>query len=129
MRRGDPAVSLEPGGPASPAPSPPLPRDSAGLSRGDVSRQDPAGTPEAKPVSEEPRPPPFVPFSGGGQRLGGPCGSAQCLTSPSARLPTPSSSPGGPSKPKKSRPPPEPEPVSGALGAGPFPAPRVFHPP
>ncbi|XP_037013685.2 tether containing UBX domain for GLUT4 isoform X2 [Artibeus jamaicensis] len=97
--------------------SPLFPWDSQGLSRGDVSQQDgvaaagaghvdslgpkPADTP-AKPASKEPSPAPFVPFSGWGQRLGGPCGSA--------RLPKSFSSPGGPSKPKKSRPPLEPEP-------------------
>lgn len=147
MRRCDPAITQEPGvsrskSPASPTPSlsaeqaagsPLLPLDSAGLSRGDVSRQEEAGTsgagradgPGPKPadaqaqqISEEPKPTPFVPFSGGGQRLGGPCGSARCLMSPSAKLPKSFSSPGGPSKPKKSRPPPEPEPVSGELGAG-----------
>ncbi|XP_070249771.1 tether containing UBX domain for GLUT4 isoform X4 [Myotis yumanensis] len=139
MRRCDPATTQEPGvsrskSPASPTPSlsaeqaagsPLLPLDSAGLSRGDVSRQEEAGTsgagradgPGPKPadaqaqqISEEPKPTPFVPFSGGGQRLGGPGGSARCLMSPSAKLPKSFSSPGGPSKPKKSRPPPEPEP-------------------
>uniref|UniRef100_G1NTY2 ASPSCR1 tether for SLC2A4, UBX domain containing n=1 Tax=Myotis lucifugus TaxID=59463 RepID=G1NTY2_MYOLU len=138
MRRCDPATRREPGGlpeqkPSKPDPlpvgeqqaSPLLPVDFAGLSRGDVSRQEEAGTsgagradgPGPKPadaqaqqISEEPKPTPFVPFSGGGQRLGGPGGSARCLMSPSAKLPKSFSSPGGPSKPKKSRPPPEPEP-------------------
>ncbi|KAF6092340.1 ASPSCR1 tether for SLC2A4, UBX domain containing [Phyllostomus discolor] len=137
MRPHDSAARPEPGvswsrSPASPAAalpaqqvagSPLLPWDSEGLSQGDVSRQDgaaasgagpmdspgpkPADTP-AKPTSKEPPPTPFVPFSGWGQRLGGPCGSARCPPSP--RLPKSFSSPGGPSKPKKSRPPPEPEP-------------------
>lgn len=150
MRLCNPAITQEPEvsrskSPASPTPSlsaeqaagsPLLPLDSAGLSRGDVSRQDEAGPsvashadgPGPKPadaqamqISEEPKPTtPFVPFSGGGQRLGGPSGSARCLLSPSAKLPKSFSSPGGPSKPKKSRPPPEPEPVSDELGAGSF---------
>ncbi|XP_016070950.1 PREDICTED: tether containing UBX domain for GLUT4, partial [Miniopterus natalensis] len=133
MRRCDPVIKQEPGvswskSPASPTPSlsaeqaagsPLLPLDSAGLSRGDVSHRDEAGTSgagpkpldaQAKYISEEPTPAPFVPFSGGGQRLGGPCGSARCLMSPSTKVPKSFSSPGGPSKPKKSRPPPEPEP-------------------
>ncbi|XP_045428213.1 tether containing UBX domain for GLUT4 isoform X3 [Pipistrellus kuhlii] len=131
MRSCDSAATQQPGGsrsgsPASPTPSPAaeqasgplLPAASAGLGRGDVSRRDTAGPlaagsaeePPAKHIPEEPRPPPFVPFSGGGQRLGGPCGSSRCLTAPAAKLPKSFSSPGGPSKPKKSRPPPEPEP-------------------
>ncbi|KAM7068140.1 tether containing UBX domain for GLUT4 isoform 1-T1 [Molossus nigricans] len=123
MRQCDSAVQQEPGAswsksPGSPTPSlsaeqaagsPLLPLDSAGLSRGDVSRQDEVGAQE-KQIPKEPTPAPFVPFSGGGQRLGGPCGSARCLMSPSAKLPKTFSSPGGPSKPKKSRPLPEPEP-------------------
>ncbi|KAM5309040.1 tether containing UBX domain for GLUT4 isoform 2-T3 [Glossophaga mutica] len=139
MRPHDSAIGLEPGvswsrSPASPAASPAapqvagsplLPWDSEGLSRGDVSWQDgaassgaghvdglgskPADT-RAELTSKEPPPAPFVPFSGWGQRLGGPCGSAGCPPTPSARLPKSFSSPGGPSKPKKSRPPPEPEP-------------------
>lgn len=137
MRPHDSAAGPEPGvsrsrSPSSPAAAlsaqqvaggPLLPWDSEGLSRGDVSRQDgaaasgagpadspgpkPADTP-AKPPSKEPPPAPFVPFSGWGQRLGGPCGSARCPPPP--RPPKSFSSPGGPSKPKKSRPPPEPEP-------------------
>ncbi|GAB5581429.1 tether containing UBX domain for GLUT4 isoform X6 [Prionailurus iriomotensis] len=78
--------------PGSPAPSlsadqatggPLLPLNSVGLSQGDVSHQDEVG---------------------GGQRLGGSSGSARSLTSPSAKPPKSFSSPGGPSKPKKSRP-------------------------
>ncbi|XP_036924451.1 tether containing UBX domain for GLUT4 isoform X3 [Sturnira hondurensis] len=139
MRPRDSALGLEPGvswsrSPASSAASlssqqgassPLLPWDSQGLSQGDVSRQDGAATAGAghvdslgpkpadtrgKPASKEPSPAPFVPFSGWGQRLGGPCGSARSPPSPSARLPKSFSSPGGPSKPKKSRPPLEPEP-------------------
>lgn len=150
MRQHNSAVGPEPGvswsrSPASPAASlsaqradgsPLLPWDSMGLSRGDVSQQDGAATSGAgcadnlgpkpvdawaKPTSKEPPPAPFVPFSGGGQRLGGPCGSARCPPPPpSARLPKSFSSPGGPSKPKKLRPPPEPEPVCGELGVGSF---------
>ncbi|EHH25315.1 hypothetical protein EGK_09114, partial [Macaca mulatta] len=48
-------------------------------------------------------PAPFVPFSGGGQRLGGPPGPTRPLTSSSVTLPKSLSSPGGPSKPKKSK--------------------------
>ncbi|KAK2504107.1 hypothetical protein MC885_011175 [Smutsia gigantea] len=106
------------------ASSPPLPLDSVGLQQGDVSRQDEVGTLEtscadglapepvnaqAKPISEEPAPASFVPFSGGGQRLGGPSGSARSLMSPSTKMPKSFSSPGGPSKPKKSRPGQEPQ--------------------
>ncbi|XP_025715521.1 tether containing UBX domain for GLUT4 isoform X3 [Callorhinus ursinus] len=97
--------------------SPLLPLDSAGLSQGDVSHQDEAGISgagcvdaQAKQISREPAPAPFVPFSGGGQRLGGPSGSARSLMLPSAKLPKSFSSPGGPSKPKKSRPGQEPRP-------------------
>lgn len=153
MRQCDSAVPQEPGvswskSLGSPDPSlpaeqaagcPPLPLSSSGLSQGDVSRQHGAGPlgaghvdglgPEpadaqAEPTSEEPGPAPFVPFSGGGQRLGGPSGSARCLVSPSAKLPKSFSSPGGPSEPKKSRPgqepqpEPEPEPVRVEPGPG-----------
>lgn len=108
--------------------SPLLPLDSAALSQGDVSHQDEAGISgagcvdaQAEQISKEPAPAPFVPFSGGGQRLGGSSGSARSLMSPSAKLPKSFSSPGGPSKPKKSRPGqeprPEPEPVRSGLGA------------
>ncbi|XP_058417893.1 tether containing UBX domain for GLUT4 isoform X3 [Diceros bicornis minor] len=111
--------------------SPLLPLSSVGLSWGDGSHQDEAGASgsghvdvlgpkpvdaQAKQISKEPAPSPFVPFSGGGQRLGGPSGSSRSLMSPSAKLPKSYSSPGGPSKPKKSRPgqdpqlEPEPEP-------------------
>uniref|UniRef100_A0A287AVA5 ASPSCR1 tether for SLC2A4, UBX domain containing n=1 Tax=Sus scrofa TaxID=9823 RepID=A0A287AVA5_PIG len=113
---------LTPAGQA--ASSPLLPLNPAGLSHGDVSRQDaaasagpgltdgPGPTPadaQAKPVAKEPAPAPFVPFSGGGQRLGGPCGAARPLVSPSAKPPKSFSSPAGPSKPKKSRPGQEPQ--------------------
>ncbi|XP_035949398.1 tether containing UBX domain for GLUT4 isoform X2 [Halichoerus grypus] len=97
--------------------SPLLPLDSAALSQGDVSHQDEAGISgascvdaQAEQISKEPAPAPFVPFSGGGQRLGGSSGSARSLMSPSAKLPKSFSSPGGPSKPKKSRPGQEPRP-------------------
>lgn len=149
MKQCDPASKQEPGAswsksPGSPTPSmsadqaassPLLPLNSAGLSQGDVSRQDEAVSPgashvdglgpkpadaQAKQISKEPPPAPFVPFSGGGQRLGGPSGSARPLMSSSAKLPKSFSSPAGPSKPKKSKPgqepQPEPEPVRGELG-------------
>ncbi|XP_031325242.2 tether containing UBX domain for GLUT4 isoform X1 [Camelus dromedarius] len=110
--------SLMPSTAAEPAASGPrLPLNSAGLSRGDVSRQDEtaslgAGLADAQTeqILKEPSPAPFVPFSGGGQRLGGPSGSARPLTSSSAKLPKSFSSPAGPSKPKKSRPGQEPQP-------------------
>ncbi|XP_054449238.1 tether containing UBX domain for GLUT4 isoform X2 [Pteronotus mesoamericanus] len=131
--RPEPGVSRtsSPASPASALPaqqaagSPLLPLDPAGLSRGDVSRRDEAGAsgagrmdgpgrkPVDAPVQPTPQGPPLapvVPFSGGGQRLGGACGSARRLTSPSAKLPKSFSGPGGPSQPKKSRPPLEPEP-------------------
>lgn len=112
--------------PRSPAPSlsaeqapgsPPLPLNTVGLSQGDVSPQDEegisgAGRADAQAKqAKEPAPAAarFVPFSGGGRRLGGPSGSARSLTSPSANLPKSFSSPGGPSKPKKSRPGQEPQ--------------------
>ncbi|XP_032726250.1 tether containing UBX domain for GLUT4 isoform X1 [Lontra canadensis] len=111
---GSPTISLS----ADQAAGSPLrPLDSAGLSRGDVSHQDEADISgagrvdaPAKQISKEPAPAPFVPFSGGGQRLGGPSGLARSLMSPSAKLPKSFSSPGGPSKPKKSRPGQEPRP-------------------
>ncbi|XP_034881636.1 tether containing UBX domain for GLUT4 isoform X1 [Mirounga leonina] len=111
---GSPTVSLSADQAAG---SPLLPLDSAGLSQGDVSHQDEAGISgagcvdaQAKQISKEPAPAPFVPFSGGGQRLGGSSGSARSLMSPSAKLPKSFSSPGGPSEPKKSRPGQEPRP-------------------
>ncbi|XP_043319671.1 tether containing UBX domain for GLUT4 isoform X1 [Cervus canadensis] len=139
MKRCDSASKQEPGAswsksPGSPTPSmsadqaassPLLPLNSPGLSQGDVSRQDEAVSPgascvdglgpkpadaQAKQISKEPPPAPFVPFSGGGQRLGGPSGSARPLMSSSAKLPKSFSSPAGPSKPKKSRPGQEPQP-------------------
>ncbi|XP_036693155.1 tether containing UBX domain for GLUT4 isoform X3 [Balaenoptera musculus] len=123
--------SKSPGSPtpsllADPAASSPLfPLNSAGLSQGDVSHQDEAARPgaggvdglgpkpvdaQAKQISKEPTPAPFVPFSGGGQRLGGPSGSVRPLMSSSAKLPKSFSSPAGPSQPKKSRPGQEPQP-------------------
>ncbi|XP_019517471.1 PREDICTED: tether containing UBX domain for GLUT4 isoform X2 [Hipposideros armiger] len=133
MRRCNSAIKQEPGGswsesPGSPTPSlsaeqaassPLLPLSPTGLSQGDVSRQDQAdasgashvdglgpepASAQAKQISKQPTPTCFVPFSGGGQRLGGPSSSARCLMSPSAKLPKSFSSPGGPSKPKKLRP-------------------------
>ncbi|XP_030894783.1 tether containing UBX domain for GLUT4 isoform X2 [Leptonychotes weddellii] len=111
---GSPTVSLSADQAAG---SPLLPLDSAGLSQGDVSHQDEAGISgagcvdaQAKQIYKEPAPAPFVPFSGGGQRLGGSSGSARSLMSPSAKLPKSFSSPGGPSEPKKSRPGQEPRP-------------------
>ncbi|NWV41696.1 ASPC1 protein, partial [Grantiella picta] len=49
-------------------------------------------------LSPETEPTPFVPFSGDGERLGG-----SPVTVPSSKVPTTFSSPGGPSKPKKSK--------------------------
>ncbi|XP_073092223.1 tether containing UBX domain for GLUT4 isoform X2 [Manis javanica] len=138
MRRCDSTGKQEPGVPRMKTPgdpmasvsadqatsSPLLLLDPAGLHQGDVSHQDEVGTSgtscadgqapklvntQTKPISKEPAPASFVPFSGGGQRLGGPSGSARSLMSPSAKLPKTFSSPGGPSKPKKSRPGQEPE--------------------
>lgn len=97
-----------------------LPLKSEELSSGDLSCQDEAGTVEtsltgepgdaqAQQSTKKPGPAAFVPFSGGGQRLGGPSQSAGSPVSPSARSPKSSSSPGGPSKPKKSRPGEEPQ--------------------
>ncbi|XP_008048088.2 tether containing UBX domain for GLUT4 [Carlito syrichta] len=128
------ARSKTPGSPATSASAeqatglPPLPLDSGELSRGDLGRQDDAGTSRTscvddlgqKPVDapaeqsvKAPMPTSFVPFSGGGQRLGGPSGPMSSLLSPSAKLPMSFSSPGGPSEPKKSKsgqePQPEPE--------------------
>uniref|UniRef100_A0A8C9KB26 Tether containing UBX domain for GLUT4 n=1 Tax=Panthera tigris altaica TaxID=74533 RepID=A0A8C9KB26_PANTA len=94
----------EPGTPGSPAPSlsahqatggPLLPLNSVGLSQGDVSHQDEVGTSgasrvdaPAKQISKEPAPAPFVPFSGGGQRLGGPSGpQGETLHIPSDQRP------------------------------------------
>ncbi|XP_072795979.1 tether containing UBX domain for GLUT4 isoform X3 [Vicugna pacos] len=131
MKRCDSAGKQEPGpswskSPGSLMPSteaeqaasgPRLPLNSAGLSQGDVSHQDEtaslgAGLTDAQTeqILKEPSPAPFVPFSGGGQRLGGPSGSARPLMSSSAKLPKSFSSPAGPSKPKKSRPGQEPQP-------------------
>ncbi|XP_045425698.1 tether containing UBX domain for GLUT4 isoform X3 [Lemur catta] len=64
---------------------------------------------EAEQSGKASTPAPFVPFSGGGQRLGGPSGSTRSLPAPLAKLPKSLSSPGGPSKPKKSKPGQEPQ--------------------
>ncbi|XP_061030871.1 tether containing UBX domain for GLUT4 isoform X2 [Eubalaena glacialis] len=139
MKRHDSTGKQEPGvswskSPESPTPSlladqaassPLFPLNSAGLSQGDVSHQDEAARrgagrvdglgpkpvdAQAKQISKEPTPAPFVPFSGGGQRLGGPSGSVRPLMSSSAKLPKSFSSPAGPSQPKKLRPGQEPQP-------------------
>ncbi|XP_032471945.1 tether containing UBX domain for GLUT4 isoform X1 [Phocoena sinus] len=139
MKRHDSTGKQEPGvswskSPGSPTPSlsadqaassPLFPLNSAELSQGDVSHQEEAASPgagrvdglgpklvdaRAKQISTEPTPAPFVPFSGGGQRLGGPSGSVRPLMSSSAKLPKSFSSPAGPSQPKKSRPGQEPQP-------------------
>ncbi|XP_006869688.1 PREDICTED: tether containing UBX domain for GLUT4 [Chrysochloris asiatica] len=108
---------------------PALPLDAGELSGGDLSRPEdegPCGTGHAhgqgpKLVDHPPQlntkapsPIPFVPFSGGGQRLGGPPGSACPLTSPPTKSPKTVSNLSGPSEPKKSKPgsecPQEPEP-------------------
>nr|XP_021522011.1 tether containing UBX domain for GLUT4 isoform X2 [Aotus nancymaae] len=100
-----------------------LPLESGELCCGDLSRQEDVDTvgsscedSQEKPSMRTPTPAPFVPFSGGGQRLGGPSGPTRPLISSSTKLLKPLSSPGGPSKPKKSKPgrdpqqEPEPEP-------------------
>ncbi|XP_059991283.1 tether containing UBX domain for GLUT4 isoform X1 [Lagenorhynchus albirostris] len=139
MKRHDSTGRQEPGvswsrSPGSPTPSlsadqaassPLFPLNSAELSQGDVNHQDEAASPgagrvdglgpkpvdaQAKQISKEPTPAPFVPFSGGGQRLGGPSGSVRPVMSSSAKLPKSFSSPAGPSQPKKSRPGQEPQP-------------------
>ncbi|XP_026311629.1 tether containing UBX domain for GLUT4 isoform X2 [Piliocolobus tephrosceles] len=87
-----------------------LPLESGELSRGDLSRWEDADTSgpccedtQEKQSTRAPAPAPFVPFSGGGQRLGGPPGPTRPLTSSSVTLPKSLSSPGVPSKPKKSK--------------------------
>uniref|UniRef100_A0A2K6QV73 ASPSCR1 tether for SLC2A4, UBX domain containing n=1 Tax=Rhinopithecus roxellana TaxID=61622 RepID=A0A2K6QV73_RHIRO len=87
-----------------------LPLESGELSRGDLSRWEDADTSgpccedtQEKQSTRAPAPAPFVPFSCGGQRLGGPPGPTRPLTSSSVTLPKSLSSPGGPSKPKKSK--------------------------
>ncbi|EHB09349.1 Tether containing UBX domain for GLUT4 [Heterocephalus glaber] len=142
MKHCDPASKQEPGAirsktPGSPtfsmsanqaASSPQLPLNSGELSRGDLSCPEDADTSETGLVGpkkvdaqrkqnvKEPTPTPFIPFSGGGQRLGGPSESLKPLLSPSAKSPKVFSSSGGPSEPKKLKPgekpqqEPEPEP-------------------
>ncbi|CAO2646419.1 Tether containing UBX domain for GLUT4 [Lemmus lemmus] len=94
--------------------SPLLPLNSGEFSRGDLNHQGDASTSgssldaRAKQSTKECASAPFVPFSGGGQRLGGPSGSLRPLTS-SAKSPKSFSGPGGPSKPKKSKPGEEPQ--------------------
>lgn len=70
----------------------------------DSIRESDASLEELCPPSES-KSTPFVPFFGGGQRLGDSSVSAppQELDMPSSELPTTFSSPGGPSKPKKSK--------------------------
>uniref|UniRef100_A0A2K5E4X7 UBX domain-containing protein n=1 Tax=Aotus nancymaae TaxID=37293 RepID=A0A2K5E4X7_AOTNA len=114
-----------------------LPLESGELCCGDLSRQEDVDTvgsscedSQEKPSMRTPTPAPFVPFSGGGQRLGGPSGPTRPLISSSTKLLKPLSSPGGPSKPKKSKPgrdpqqEPEPEPVKGPVDR----VPVVCHP-
>ncbi|XP_037349610.1 tether containing UBX domain for GLUT4 [Talpa occidentalis] len=134
MKQGDSAGKQEPAVPRSRAPGSPTPSlsaeqaagsplpplDTAQLSRGDGSREEASGPSGGGPV-QGPGPEPaeaqatgpyftqatFVPFSGGGQRLGGPLAPARPPTSPvscPAMSPKPASSPGGPSKPKKPKP-------------------------
>lgn len=117
--------------------SPLLPLNSGEFSRGDLNHQGDANTSEAslgsgpkpadaqtKQSTKESASAPFVPFSGGGQRLGGPSGSLRSLTSHSAKSLKSSSGSGGPSKPKKSKPgeepQQEPEPVRSILRPGAF---------
>ncbi|XP_012888608.1 PREDICTED: tether containing UBX domain for GLUT4 [Dipodomys ordii] len=123
--------------------SPLLPLSSGELSKGDLSHQGDTGTAgtgplggpkpvdaQAKQSAREPIPVPFTPFSGGGQRLGGPSGPSRPLVSPSAKSPKTFSSPGGPSKPKKSKAGEElqqdPEMVRDGLGGGPCVAPETL---
>ncbi|XP_021270487.1 tether containing UBX domain for GLUT4 isoform X2 [Numida meleagris] len=70
----------------------------------DSIRESDASLEELCPPSES-KSVPFVPFFGGGQRLGDSSVSAPPLKldMPSSELPTTFSSPGGPSKPKKSK--------------------------
>ncbi|KAM6403647.1 tether containing UBX domain for GLUT4 isoform 2-T2 [Rhynochetos jubatus] len=71
-------------------------QDSIGESHPSLTEPWPSSAPESTP---------FVPFSGGGQRLGGSSVAVPSpgLDTPSSKLPTTFSSPGGPSKPKKSK--------------------------
>lgn len=136
MKQCDPSAKQEPGAIRSKTPgslafslsadqatsSPQLPLNSGELNRGDLSHPEdtdtlgtglvsglkPVGAQEKQNV-KEPKPTPFVPFSGGGQRLGGPSGSSRSLTPPSTQSPKVFSSPGGPSKPKKLKPGEEPQ--------------------
>lgn len=119
--------------------SPLLPLNSGEFSRGDLNHQGDVGTSgsslesgpkpadaRAKQSTKESASAPFVPFSGGGQRLGGPSGSLRSLTS-SAK--SPKSFSGGPSKPKKSKPgeepQQEPEPVRSRLSPRAFSRPKL----
>ncbi|KAM5272707.1 tether containing UBX domain for GLUT4 [Ctenodactylus gundi] len=133
MKQCDPASKQEPGpirikSPGSPVTSvsadqatgsPHLPLNSGELSGGDLSRPEEAGIlgtgimgglkpvdTQARQDMKEPVPSSFVPFSGGGQRLGGHSGSSRPLMSSSALATAPKSfsSPGGPSRPKKLKP-------------------------
>ncbi|XP_072501480.1 tether containing UBX domain for GLUT4 isoform X2 [Notamacropus eugenii] len=99
--------------------SPLLSLGSGRLSSGDLSRPDDAVTSgisqidclglkqlddEMRLNSKESVSPSFVPFSGGGQRLGGSSMPSRHVVPSSTKLPKSLSSPGGPSKPKKSKP-------------------------
>ncbi|NP_001412365.1 tether containing UBX domain for GLUT4 isoform 7 [Mus musculus] len=99
-----------------------LPLNSGEFSRGDLNHEGDANTSgtgleggpkptdaQTKQSTSEPASAPFVPFSGGGQRLGGPSASLRPLTSPSANSSKSFSGPGGPSKPKKPKPGEEPQ--------------------
>ncbi|XP_031208187.1 tether containing UBX domain for GLUT4 isoform X2 [Mastomys coucha] len=116
---GSPVSSMS----ADQAPSSPLlPLNSGEFSRGDLNHQGDASTSgtcleggpkpadaQTQQSTKESASAPFVPFSGGGQRLGGPSVPLRPLTSPSAKSPKSFSGPGGPSKPKKSKPGEEPQ--------------------
>ncbi|NXW61754.1 ASPC1 protein, partial [Eurystomus gularis] len=74
------------------------------MDKQDLIRESPASLEELRPSTEH-ESTPFVPFSGDGQHLGDSSVAAPPLglDMPSSKLPTTSSSPGGPSKPKKSK--------------------------
>ncbi|XP_055971702.1 tether containing UBX domain for GLUT4 isoform X2 [Sorex fumeus] len=89
----------------SQAPSSPLPAGPAGFSHGDGGQEEATGPTDdpAELPHPEPTAPVSAPFSGGGQRLGHPLGPVRCLPA-AAKSQKPFSSPGGPSRPKKSKP-------------------------
>ncbi|XP_038598790.1 tether containing UBX domain for GLUT4 isoform X2 [Tachyglossus aculeatus] len=105
LKKGESPEAREPVAPGTEAPGPsgPDPRAADGAAPSQSSA-GPDRQPDGRASDGEPAPTPSSPFGGRGWRLGGPPGAADPLEASAAKQPPNRSSPGGPSKPKKSRP-------------------------